>query len=133
LDFFAFEVIAMSATSAGARRPKCFAAYLPALLLVLLAAISLYLFKCPNLFVALAFAVPARFLRLPAVLDRVGYSRPSIYRKMREGTFPPNINMGGTRGRGAVAWLESDIDAYMNARVQASRESSPRPDTDQAA
>ena len=82
---------------------------------------------------ALAFAVPTRFLRLPAVLDRVGYSRPSIYRKMREGTFPLNINMGGTSGRGAVAWLESDIDAYMNDRIQASRESAPRPDTDQVA
>jgi prophage regulatory protein len=70
-----------------------------------------------------------RFLRLPSVLERVPFSRPSIYRKMREGTFPLAINLGGK----AVAWLESDIDNFMNERIQASRDVSPRPETNEAA
>jgi prophage regulatory protein len=106
---------------------SAFAVYMPALLLLLLlAALSL---NSPSLFVMLAFAVPARFLRLPQVLDRVPYSRPSIYRKMREGTFPQAINLGGK----AVAWLESDIDNFMNERIQASREPSPGPESDRVA
>jgi prophage regulatory protein len=73
---------------------------------------------------------PAKFLRLPSVLERVPYSRPSLYRLVREGKFPRPIRLGGGK---AVAWLESDVDAYMNARIQASRESAPPPDTDQVA
>jgi prophage regulatory protein len=110
--------------------PPAFPLYLPALLLlVLLATLSLCFLSSPNLFVMLAFAVPARFLRLPAVLDRVPYSRPSIYRKMREGTFPQAISLGGK----AVAWLESDIDNFINERIQASREPSPGPESDRVA
>jgi prophage regulatory protein len=67
-------------------------------------------------------AAPAKFIRLPAVMDRTGYSRPSIYRKMRRGEFPQNINLGGK----AVAWTESSITEWMNERIQASRDASPR-------
>jgi prophage regulatory protein len=61
------------------------------------------------------------FERLKKVMTRVPLSRPSIYRKVSDGSFPRPINLGGR----AVAWLWSDIDAWIDARVKASRDVSP--------
>jgi prophage regulatory protein len=71
-----------------------------------------------------------RFIRLRSVMDRTGFSRPTIYRRMRRGEFPQAINLGGKR---AVAWLESSIDQWMDERIQAASESAPRPETGQVA
>jgi prophage regulatory protein len=57
-----------------------------------------------------------RFLRLTEVRNRVPFGRATIYRKIAEGKFPKPYDMGGGR---AVAWLESDIDAWIAARVEA--------------
>jgi prophage regulatory protein len=54
-----------------------------------------------------------RFLRLPEVRQRVPYSRPTIYRLVKSGDFPKPYNLGAR----AVAWLESDITAWIEARV----------------
>ena len=55
------------------------------------------------------------FLRISEVLDRVGVSRPTIYRWMREGTFPKQISIGAN----SVVWLESDITNWMDQRIGA--------------
>lgn len=55
--------------------------------------------------------------RLPDVLNRVGYSRSTIYQLITQGKFPKPINLGAR----AVAWLESDIDEWIAARVGNSR------------
>ncbi len=78
----------------------------------------------------LSAAPVRRFIRLRSVMDRTGFSRPTIYRRMRKGEFPQAINLGGKR---AVAWEESSIIQWMDARIRASRESAPRPETDQVA
>lgn len=52
---------------------------------------------------------PSRMLRLPTVLDRVPFSKTEIYRRVRTGEFPKPISIGVR----AVAWLESDIDQYI--------------------
>jgi prophage regulatory protein len=54
------------------------------------------------------------FLRLPAVKDRAGLSRSTIYLGIATGTFPQPIKLGVR----AVGWLESDIDAWIAARVE---------------
>lgn len=54
-----------------------------------------------------------RFLRLAEVRNRVGYGRASIYRLMAVGQFPRCHSLGAR----AVAWLESDIDAWIQSRV----------------
>jgi prophage regulatory protein len=56
-----------------------------------------------------------RFLRLAEVRNRVGYGRATIYRLMGAGEFPRSYSLGAR----AVAWLESDIDAWIEARVKA--------------
>lgn len=48
---------------------------------------------------------PDRFLRLPAVIDRTGLSRSTIYRKMDTGTFPRQIKIAAR----AAGWRESAI------------------------
>lgn len=54
---------------------------------------------------------PARLLRLPAVLERTGLGKSSVYAGMAAGTFPTPVRLG-TRG---VAWKESEIEAWVNA------------------
>ena len=57
------------------------------------------------------------FQRLPEVKKDTGLSRSAIYQRIAEGTFPKQINLGGR----AVAWLESDIQNWIEQRLAASR------------
>lgn len=52
---------------------------------------------------------PDRIVRLKTVLARTGLSRSTIYRKIAEGTFPPQIKIS-TNGAG---WKESDINRWV--------------------
>jgi prophage regulatory protein len=56
-----------------------------------------------------------KFLRLPEVRNRVPFGRATIYRLIANGEFPRPYNLGAR----AVAWLEEDIDAWMESRVNA--------------
>jgi prophage regulatory protein len=53
-------------------------------------------------------------LRLPKVIERVGFARSSIYALISSGRFPAPIKIGPR----AVGWLNSDIDAWINACVE---------------
>ena len=68
--------------------------------------------------VSMAFTV---FLRLPAVQNRTGKSRSSIYAGGNDGTFPKPIKIGPR----AVGWLEAEIEAHNQACIDASRPSDP--------
>jgi prophage regulatory protein len=52
---------------------------------------------------------PDRIIRLKTVLARTGLSRSTIYRKIAEGTFPPQIRIS-VNGAG---WKESDINRWV--------------------
>ena len=52
---------------------------------------------------------PDRIIRLKTVLGRTGLSRSTIYRKIADGTFPPQIRIS-INGAG---WRESDIDRWI--------------------
>lgn len=52
---------------------------------------------------------PEKILRMRTVLDRTGLSRSTIYRKMREGTFPRQVEIS-EHCRG---WRESAINHWM--------------------
>lgn len=56
-----------------------------------------------------------RLIRLPEVQHRVGLGRSTIYRWMAEGKFPKPVQLGGY----AVAWAESDIEAWIADRLEA--------------
>ena len=50
-----------------------------------------------------------RIIRLKTVLCRTGLSRSTIYRKIVEGTFPPQLKIS-IHGAG---WRESDINRWI--------------------
>lgn len=56
-------------------------------------------------------------LRLPLVKARTGISRSTIYLRIAEGSFPKPVSLGAR----AVGWLESDIEQWLNSRVEESR------------
>ena len=60
---------------------------------------------------------PLRILRLPQVEARTGLSRSSIYARIANGTFPPQVQLGPR----AVGWIESEVEAWIRERIAASR------------
>lgn len=58
---------------------------------------------------------PKRFLRIRQVIDRVGLRRTALRDKVKRGEFPAPYPLGAR----AVAWLEADVDAWIDARVKA--------------
>ncbi|MCU1348976.1 MAG: AlpA family transcriptional regulator [Acidobacteria bacterium] len=57
-----------------------------------------------------------RFIRMPAVEEATGLSRSTIYRRVKAGTFPPPIPLGGPQ---AVGWLRSRVVRWMDEQVLA--------------
>ena len=60
---------------------------------------------------------PEKILRLHAVKARCGLSRSTLYNQMAAGEFPLPISLGAR----SVGWLESEINAWISARINASR------------
>ena len=56
-------------------------------------------------------------LRRKLVEARTGLARSTIYDRIKAGTCPAPINLGEK----AVGWIESEIDAWLNARIKESR------------
>ena len=54
-----------------------------------------------------------RALRLPQVIDKVGFGRDTIYRGVREGWFPKHFKLSER----ASAWFEDEIDAFLEQRA----------------
>ncbi len=51
-----------------------------------------------------------RLLRLDEVLYTTGLGRNTVYRRIREGTFPKQVRIGPN----SVAWRQSDISQWMS-------------------
>ncbi|EKG1878682.1 helix-turn-helix transcriptional regulator [Morganella morganii] len=58
-----------------------------------------------------------RLIRLPEVLERTGYGKAWIYRLIKDDKFPAPVKIG-TR---AVAFVESEIDAWIQSVIETSR------------
>ena len=58
-----------------------------------------------------------RFIRRPAVQDRVGLSRSAMYEQIGKGTFPHPVPIGAR----SVAWIEDEVDDWVTHRIEASR------------
>lgn len=50
--------------------------------------------------------MPNRILRKPLVLERTGWSAPTLWRRVKDGSFPRPRRIGPR----AVGWLESEVD-----------------------
>lgn len=58
-----------------------------------------------------------RLIRVPEVLRRVGFSRTTMYELIKEGRFPDKVIIGAR----AVAFVESEIDAWIENTISDSR------------
>lgn len=56
-------------------------------------------------------------IRLTEVQRRTGYSKAWIYRLLKEERFPASIKIGSR----AIAFIESEIDEWINQRIADSR------------
>ena len=54
-----------------------------------------------------------RLIRRAEVMERVGLSKSSIYKRMTAKQFPKPVSIGG----GRVAWVESDINNWIDQRL----------------
>ena len=54
-----------------------------------------------------------RLIKLTEVEAKVGFRKSSIYQRIAEGTFPRPVKIGPN----AVAWPESEIDAWISERI----------------
>jgi prophage regulatory protein len=63
-----------------------------------------------------------RLLRLPAVREKTGESTTNIYVGMQSGTFPRSVPLGPHR----VAWVEHEIDTWIEGRIRARKLAPPR-------
>lgn len=57
-------------------------------------------------------------LRLPAVLERTGLSRSTVYLMISKNQFPAPVSLGER----AVGWVESQIDQWVDEKIAASQE-----------
>lgn len=60
-------------------------------------------------------------IRLSEVQRRTGYSKAWLYRLMSEKRFPLPVKIGSR----AIAFIESEIDAWIQERINASRSATP--------
>jgi len=62
--------------------------------------------------------VPDRIIRWPEVIRLAGLSKSTIVRKMKAGTFPRAVSLGGTGRRPAVGWHLSEVRAWLRTRAR---------------
>jgi prophage regulatory protein len=55
---------------------------------------------------------PAQLIPLPEVLERLGISRPTLYRYVAAGTFPKPIKIGPMS-----RWLQSEVEDWIAERI----------------
>lgn len=58
-----------------------------------------------------------RLIRLKEVIAMTGLSRASVYKFVSENRFPSQISLGYR----CVAWVESEVQQWIDQRVQESR------------
>ncbi len=60
-------------------------------------------------------------IRLPEVLSTTGLSRPTVYRKVKDGTFPQPLRLGAA----AVGWLLHEVEQWITALAEARHNGMP--------
>jgi prophage regulatory protein len=60
---------------------------------------------------------PEKIIRLQAVKARCGLSRSTLYNRIAAGEFPSPVALGAR----AVGWVESEVSAWVAARINAGR------------
>jgi prophage regulatory protein len=61
----------------------------------------------------------SRILRLPAAQEFSGYTRSTLYRRIKDNLFPPPVLLSEQSGKRApmVGWPERELSAINEARI----------------
>jgi len=59
-----------------------------------------------------------RIVRLPEVKNLTGLSTSTLYERMKGGSFPRAIPLGGRM----VGWLENDVKSWIEGRINSTRQ-----------
>lgn len=54
-----------------------------------------------------------RLLRLKQVQEKIPLSKPEIYRRLKNGTFPQPVRLS----QSVVAWVESELDSWVESKM----------------
>lgn len=54
-----------------------------------------------------------KIIRLPAVLDKTGLSRSSLYRLIAEGKFPRQVKLSER----SAGWFEHSVNQWLSERI----------------
>jgi len=60
-------------------------------------------------------STPKRIIRLPEVLQRTGYSRSTVYDKIKRGQFPKPVALGPN----SSGWVEPEINDHVDGLIAA--------------
>jgi prophage regulatory protein len=60
------------------------------------------------------------------VREKTGLSRSTLYEQMAKNMFPRPVSLGAR----AVGWLESEVDAWLKARIGSDRKAWTPPESD---
>ena len=52
-----------------------------------------------------------KIIRKPAVTNKTGFSKSTLYNRIKDGSFPPPISLGAR----AVGFIASEVDAIIQA------------------
>jgi len=66
---------------------------------------------------------PTRLLRAPAVCERLGIAKPTLYEWMRHGQFP----RPAVKTRGVVMWTADQVEEWIADRVARTAASRRKP------
>ena len=58
-----------------------------------------------------------RLIRMKEVRHLTGLSRPSVYRLMKDGTFPNSIDLGER----SVAWVDDEVHEWVDQKIHNAR------------
>ena len=58
-------------------------------------------------------AVARKLIRRPEVEARIGLTRSPLYARIKAGTFPAPVPLGGN----AVGWVEAEVDAWIAGQI----------------
>lgn len=54
-----------------------------------------------------------KILSAKLVCERIGVSRPTLWKMVKEGEFPQQVGIYGTR----KGYIESEVDAWIESRI----------------
>ena len=58
-----------------------------------------------------------KMLKIKAVCEKTGLSASTIYERIKDSGFPSSVKVGAQ----GVAWVESEVDDWLNDRIRKSR------------